>query len=101
YCAGDSTAELFIKSQIRYDLFLFDLDWLNETGVELVRLARSLPHRQHTRIIMVAAEITNSLEGLARSADECAAKTGEMSALVETIHRLCQEGQRTREGPRV
>ena len=48
YCAGGSSVGHFLKSNIRYDLFLFDLDLLNETGLELVRLVRSLPHRQTT-----------------------------------------------------
>src|SRR5436853_3452125 len=55
YCPGDSV-EYFLKRDIRYDLFLFDLDLLNETGVELVRLARSLSHRQRTPIIIVGSE---------------------------------------------
>jgi hypothetical protein len=32
YCAGGSTARLLLESDIRYDLFLFDFDLLNETG---------------------------------------------------------------------
>src|SRR2546430_2107533 len=54
YCPGGSV-EHFLKSGIRYDLFLFDLDLLNESGFELVRTIRSLAHRQQTPIIVVAA----------------------------------------------
>ena len=91
YCPGDSV-EYFLKSDIRYDLFLFDLDWLNETGMELARLTRSLPHREHTPIIIIAAQVTDSLKELAFSAgaDECVLKTEDLSAAVETIQRLRQ-----------
>ena len=36
YCPGGSSAELLLKSDVRYDLFVFDFDLLNETGLELV-----------------------------------------------------------------
>jgi response regulator RpfG family c-di-GMP phosphodiesterase len=91
YCPEGIGVEHFLKSDIRYDLFLFDLDLLNETGLELVRLVRSLPHRQHTPIIIVAAhEVINSLGELTRSAgaNECLTKTEDMKAAVETIQRM-------------
>ena len=55
YCSGDSV-EHFLRSDIRYDLFQFDLDLLNETGVELIRLVRSFSHRQDTPIIIVSSD---------------------------------------------
>lgn len=89
-CADRSGAELLLKSEIRYDLFLFDLDLLNETGKKLVRLARSLSHRKHTPIIIVAAdEVIGRPKDLVRKAgaNECATKAIDMSAAVETILR--------------
>jgi PleD family two-component response regulator len=56
YCAGGSSVGHFLKSNIRYDLFWFDLDLLDETGLELVRLVRSIPHRRLTPIIMAGGE---------------------------------------------
>src|SRR5205807_9634303 len=91
YCPGGSSVECFLKSDIRYDLFLFDLDLLNETGMELVRMVRSLGHRQSTPIIIVAVdEVIDRLKELGRSAgaDECVTKTGDISAALETIQRL-------------
>jgi len=92
YCAGDSVERL-LKSNIRYDLFLFDLDLLNESGLELVRMVRSLGHRQDTPIIIVAAdEVIGRLGELVRSAgaNECLTKTEDVSVAAEIIQRhLC------------
>ena len=90
YCPGKSV-EYFLKRDIRYDLFLFDLDLLNETGLEPVRLARSLSHRQDTPIIIVGSEeVIDRLKEPVRGAraDECLTKTSDASAAVETILRL-------------
>ena len=94
YCPGRSSAELYLESYIRYDLLLFDLDLLNEAGLEFVGLIRSLPHRQHTPIIVLAAEeVIGRLKELVRSAgaNECLSKIGDTSAAVETIQRLLRE----------
>ncbi len=91
YCPEGIGVEHFLKSDIRYDLFLFDLDLLNEAGLELVRLVRSLPHRQHTPIIIVAVnDAIDRFRELSRSggANECLTKTEDMKAAVETIQRL-------------
>src|SRR2546427_6372105 len=90
YCPGDSV-EHFLRSDIRYDLFQFDLDLLNETGVELIRLVRSFSHRQDTPIIIVGSEeVIDRLKEPVRGAraDECLTKTSDASAAVETILRL-------------
>ena len=99
YCAGGSSVGHFLKSNIRYDLFWFDLDLLDETGLELVRLVRSLPHRRLTPIIMAGGdEVIGRLEGLARQAgaDECLTKAGDILAAVEAIERLLGQGSNSR-----
>jgi DNA-binding response OmpR family regulator len=99
YCAGGSSVGHFLKSNIRYDLFWFDLDLLDETGLELVRLVRSLPHRRLTPIIMAGGdEVIGRLEGLARQAgaNECLTKAGDILAAVETIERLLGQGSNSR-----
>ena len=93
YCPGGSVERL-LKSDIRYDLFLFDLDLLNESGLELCRMVRSLAHRRHIPIIIVASEeVIGRLKGLVRSAgaDECVTKTSDPSAAIGTIQRLLGE----------
>ena len=95
YCAGGSSVGHFLKSNIRYDLFCFDLDLLDETGLELVRLVRSLPHRSLTPIIVAGGdEVIGRLEGLARQAgaNECLTKAGDILATVEAIRRLLGQG---------
>jgi DNA-binding response OmpR family regulator len=99
YCAGGGSVGHFLKSGIRYDLFLFDLDLLDETGLEWVRLVRSLPHRRLTPIIMAGGdEVIGRLEGLARQAgaNECLTKTGDIWAAVEAIERFLEQGSNSR-----
>jgi DNA-binding response OmpR family regulator len=96
YCAGGSTARLLLESDIRYDLFLFDLDLLKETGLELVPLAGSLSHRKHTPIIFVAVDkVSGRLKKLVRSTGvvECLTKIGDMSVAVVTVQRILGEEQ--------
>ena len=99
YCPGGSCVGHFLKSNIRYDLFWFDLDLLDETGLELVRLVRSLPHRRLTPIIMAGGdEVIGRLEGLARQAgaNECLMKAGNILAAVEAIQRPLEQGSDSR-----
>jgi DNA-binding response OmpR family regulator len=96
YCPGGSSAELLLKSDVRYDLFVFDFDLPNETGGELIRLARSLSHRERTPIIIVANEVTGSLKALVRSvgAGECVDKTSDVLVVMETIERRLAKARR-------
>ena len=99
YCAGGSSVGHFLKSSIRYDLFCFDLDLLDKTGLEWVRLVRSLPHRRLTPIIIVGGdEVIGRLEDLARQAgaNECLTKAGDISAAVEAIQRLLGQASNSR-----
>jgi hypothetical protein len=52
-------ARMFIRSDIRYSLFLFDE---TEAGAELERFARSLPHRERTPVIIIKK--SKGLKGL-------------------------------------
>ena len=67
-CPGGSNAYLLIESDIKYSLLLFDEESLGATGAELKRLARSLPHREQTPVIIYK-------------------KSDDLSLLVETITR--------------
>ena len=99
YCAGGSSVGHFLKSAIRYDLFWFDLDLLDETGLELVRLVRSLPHRRLTPIIIVGGdEVIGRLADLAweAGANECLTKAGDILAAVEAIERFLGQGSNCR-----
>ncbi|MFS8086962.1 MAG: hypothetical protein ACMG6H_15120 [Acidobacteriota bacterium] len=89
-CPDRGSAILFLKGDARYHLLLFELEQRGTTGLELASLARSLPHRQQLPIIIVAEEeVTDRLDELARSAgaNECLAKTGDISVAAESIQR--------------
>ena len=88
-CPDRDSAGLFLKSEIPYHLFLFDIEMRDAAALELARLARSLSHREDISIIIVANEVTNSLEVRARNAgaDECITKTEDISAAMERIAR--------------
>jgi DNA-binding response OmpR family regulator len=66
-CAGGSVARLLLRSEIRYDLLMFDEDLTEGSGMELARLARSLEHRKRTPIILL---LQKERWGVARASDE-------------------------------
>ena len=94
-CPDRDSAIRFIKSDIRYDIFLFDVEMRDSAALELAKLAGSLDHRRHTPIVLAAPEIDRSLEELARNAGatECVSKNGGMSALPNVITSLLTTGR--------
>jgi DNA-binding response OmpR family regulator len=86
-CPDGKTARVLLNSQIHYDLLLFDDELPDTSGREIVRLARSLEHRQRTPIILL------SLKDCAREArgvgvNEFLQKPEQHHALVKTVRRL-------------
>ena len=61
-CPDRDSAERFIKSEIQYDLFIFDHDTRDRAAFDLTRLIRSLSHRQNLPVIVVGSELENSLK---------------------------------------
>ncbi|MBV9926198.1 MAG: hypothetical protein JOZ96_14355 [Acidobacteria bacterium] len=55
-------ARMFLQSNIEYSLFLFDAD---PTGAELEAYARTLPHREHTPVLLVKK--TQGIDSLVRA----------------------------------
>jgi DNA-binding response OmpR family regulator len=95
-CSDWGGAELFLKSDIRYDLMLIDFDWRGKKGFELVRVAHSLPYREDMPIVMVAARRVNSaVKTLARKSGvkKCVTKTPDLGALSEAIRQLIEGGE--------
>jgi len=88
-CPDRDSAILFLKSNIPYHLFLFDIEMRDTAALELARLSRTLSHREDIPIVIVADEVTSGLEERARSAgaDECITKTEDTSATMERIGR--------------
>lgn len=60
-CPDRDSAERFIKSEIQYDLFIFDHEMRDRAAFDLAQLIRSLPHRQQLSVIIVGTESDNSL----------------------------------------
>jgi len=91
-CPDRSSAILFLESDIRYHLFLLEVDAQDPLGLELIRLARSLSHREHTPIIAVTAnERKGDLEEVVRreGANECMSKTRDISTAGPEAIKRC------------
>src|SRR6185503_16864947 len=89
-CHDRGSAVLFLRGDPRYHLLLFELELRDKRGLELTRLARSLPHREGLPIIIVAGrEVADQLAKRARSAgaNECLTKTGDITLAAESIQR--------------
>src|ERR1044072_3801212 len=61
-CPDRDSAERFIKSDIKYYLFIFDHDMRDRAAFDLTQLVRSLPRRHNLPVIVVGSEIENSLK---------------------------------------
>src|SRR5437016_11701485 len=61
-CPDRLSAEMFIKSQIEYQLFIFDHEMRDRAAFELARLLRSLDHRQNAPAIVIGAEVDGGLQ---------------------------------------
>jgi CheY-like chemotaxis protein len=89
-CADGEAGLRKIESNTRYDLLLFDHDLPGVSGLELIRHARSLPHRRQTPIIMLSA--TNCAhEAYRAGASLFLRKPEDVLALASTISRLLKE----------
>jgi PleD family two-component response regulator len=53
---------MFIKSQIQYQLFIFDHEMRDRAAFDLALLLRSLDHRQNAPAIVIGAEADSSLQ---------------------------------------
>jgi PleD family two-component response regulator len=90
-CPDRGSANLFLKSNIPYNLFLFTLEMRNTMGLEFLRSARSLAHREATPVIVVAPnERSVELQTVARQAgaDDGVSKARDrLVVMTETINR--------------
>ena len=86
-CVDGATALDRLMSNEPYDLLLVDFDLPGMDGLELVRQARQLAHREHTPIIMLSA---SAVEHAAQSAgvDVYLRKPEDVPMLIDTITRL-------------
>lgn len=89
-CPDRDSAERFIKSDIRYDLFIFDHEMRHRAAFDLVRLVRSLKHRERLPAMIIGGEIESSLDEFTRASgeDEYVQKGDNFSAIHRAIKRL-------------
>jgi DNA-binding response OmpR family regulator len=89
-CPDRDSAERFIKSDIRYHLFIFDHEMRHRAAFDLARLIRSLKHREGLPAMIVGGEVEGSLNEFTRAAggDEYVQKGESFSAIHKAIKRL-------------
>ena len=92
-CPDRGSAEMFIKSQIPYQLFIFDHEMRNRAAFDLARLLRSLEHRQNAPAIVIGAEVDSALHEftLASGGDDYIPKADDFSAVHRAVRRLLRE----------
>jgi CheY-like chemotaxis protein/tetratricopeptide (TPR) repeat protein len=92
-CADGASALERLQSGARYDVLVFDNRLPDTSGVELVRRARTMAHRQQTPVIVLSGD---EVEAQARRAGANAflRKPDGVSALAETVAGLLARRQR-------
>src|SRR5205807_8939501 len=89
-CRDGLAASRELQSATHYDLLMIDKDLPHVDGVQLIRHARTLAHRQHTPIIMLSASACS--EAAQRvGADAFLPKPEGITRLVSTITRLLHQ----------
>jgi CheY-like chemotaxis protein len=86
-CENSIAALEKIESEVNYDLILTDYDLPDGNGVELVRRARQLAHRQRTPIIMFTASPVDNA-AYAAGVNQFLRKPEDTHRIIEIAHRL-------------
>jgi two-component system chemotaxis response regulator CheY len=86
-CSDGAVALKRIESEASYGLLIFDNHLPHVNGLELVRYARRLPHREHTPVIMLSAS-EGAAEAREAGADAFLKKPQDVGLLVETVKGL-------------
>ena len=90
----DGTAALrALEGEGQYDLIIADDDLPGARGLELIRRARTLPHRRRTPIIMFSSG-PHRAEALRAGADEFLTKPEGIYAVGETVALLLAKSER-------
>jgi len=89
-CPDRDSAERFIKSNIRYHLFILDHEMRHRAAFDLARLVRSLKHRERLPAMIVGREVEGSLNEFTRASggNEYVQKGESFSAIHKAIKRL-------------
>jgi DNA-binding response OmpR family regulator len=84
---GGNPAVLLLESEIHYDLLVFDEELAGTSGMELVRLARSVEHRRRTPMILLSFADC-AIAARRAGADKCLRKPDHLYALAETVREV-------------
>ena len=92
-CPDRLSAEMFMKSQIPYQLFIFDHEMRHRAAFDLARLLRSLEHRQKVPAIVIGAEVDSALHEftLASGGNAYVLKADDFSAVHKAVRRFLKE----------
>jgi len=92
-CPDRLSAEMFIKSQIQYQLFIFDHEMRDRAAFDLARLLRSLDHRQDVPAIVIGAEVESALQEFTRASggNDYVLKADHFSAVHRVVKRLLND----------
>src|SRR5712664_2464480 len=66
-CPDRLSAEMFIKSKIQYQLFIFDHEMRDRAAFDLARLLKSLDHRQDVPAIVIGVEVESAVQEFTRA----------------------------------
>ena len=86
-CRDGAQALKLIAGEERFELILLDSELPSVSGLDLVRRARGLPHRQATPIIIFTARDCAE-EAANVGADACLKKPGGIKDLLDTCYRV-------------
>ena len=102
-CPDRLSAEMFMKSQIPYQLFIFDHEMRDRAAFDLARLLRSLEHRENAPAIVIGAEVDSAIHQftLASGGNDYVLKADDFSAVHRVVSRLLKESvsEPARNGP--
>jgi CheY-like chemotaxis protein len=91
-CADGAEALERIKSDTHYDLMLLDYDLPGLNGIELLRGARALAHRQAVPVVVLSGTAVEE-EVMRSGADAFLRKPKDISSVTETIGQLLNSGE--------
>jgi DNA-binding response OmpR family regulator len=94
-CSDAGYGVAYVESKEHFDLFLFDHDFPDLSGLKLTESARRQPHRRQTPIILISLEDIAEEARLA-GADAFLRKPNNLIELVETVRRLLTSSARPR-----
>jgi CheY-like chemotaxis protein len=86
-CADGTEARRILAGEQPYDLLIFDYDLPGQNGIELLRYARSLPHRRQASAIILSASDVEP-QAWRAGADASLRKPEDVGQLTEMITRL-------------